>query len=424
MTSQYKPKIIFRGPFLTQSGYGQHCRLILRALRTVEDRIDLYLIATNWGKTNWLVEDNEERRWMDALITKTAIYMQKGNARFDSTIQCTIPNEFEQMAPLNFGVTAGIETDRVSPVWIDKSNMMTRLIVPSKHAADGFKRGASMVKNQQGENVLLELKTPIDIIPYPVDIHEKSVEFTAELDELLKQTEFNYLCVAQWGPRKNVEQTIVGFLEEFAQNETVGLVLKLSLQNNSTMDYEYVQEKIQAILSRFPERKCKVYLLHGMLNENQFASLYQHQRIKALISISYGEGFGLPLFEAAYYGLPIITTTWGGQKDFLKYTKKVDKKTESTFYGAKTEHELKEIGPEAVWQGVLDKGTVWGYPVHDSYKYRLREMKDEYPKYKELANKLKQKTLEKYQKDDIYDQILKSLMLKNDEEKPEEVVTL
>ena len=67
-----KKKIIVRGPALTQSGYGEQSRFALRALRTREDIFDIYLINTNWGKTGWTYEDNEERRWIDAMILKTS----------------------------------------------------------------------------------------------------------------------------------------------------------------------------------------------------------------------------------------------------------------------------------------------------------------------------------------------------------------
>ena len=39
--------------------------------------------------------------------------------------------------------------------------------------------------------------------------------------------------------------------------------------------------------------------------------------ILSLINIGHGEGYGLPMFEAAYSGLPVITCGWGGQCDFL-----------------------------------------------------------------------------------------------------------
>ena len=55
-------KVLVKGPALTQSGYGEHCRFVLRALQTREDVFDIYLMNLPWGKTNWLFEDNEERQ--------------------------------------------------------------------------------------------------------------------------------------------------------------------------------------------------------------------------------------------------------------------------------------------------------------------------------------------------------------------------
>ena len=72
-------KVIVRGPALTRTGYGEHCRFVLRALRSIEDKIDIYLLPVNWGQSNWIWEDNEERQWMDYIVRKTALYHQHGN---------------------------------------------------------------------------------------------------------------------------------------------------------------------------------------------------------------------------------------------------------------------------------------------------------------------------------------------------------
>ena len=67
-------------------------------------------------------------------------------------------------------------------------------------------------------------------------------------------------------------------------------------------------------------------MIHGYISKEEMASLLVHPQIKAMINFGHGEGFGLPLFESALTGLPVITHDWGGQKDFL-YAPKKDKKT-------------------------------------------------------------------------------------------------
>ena len=131
-------KVIVRGPALTRTGYGEHCRFVLRALRTIEDKVDIYLLPVNWGESNWIWEDNEERQWIDYTVRKTALYHQQENPQYDMSIQVTIPNEWQKMAPINIGVTAGIETTKVAPIWLQQANEMDKVITVSNHSAETF----------------------------------------------------------------------------------------------------------------------------------------------------------------------------------------------------------------------------------------------------------------------------------------------
>ena len=285
-------KILVRGPALTRSGYGEHTRFILRALRSRPDLFDIYLFPVNWGKTGWVFEDSEERRWIDSIVNKTAIHQQENKLNCDISMQVTIPNEWEKVAPINIGVTAGIETTRVSPVWIEKGNSVNKIITISNFSKESYARtNYAVTDNNTGKvvNNSFRCTTPIEVVHYPVRPTEIQ-NFPLELTN-----QFNFLVNAQWAPRKNLENTIGWFVEEFV-NEDVGLVLKTNIVNNSIIDRTETENRINKLLRKYPNRKCKVYLLHGDLSASEVNSLYCHEQIKAFISLAHGEGFGLPIF--------------------------------------------------------------------------------------------------------------------------------
>ena len=253
-----KKRIIVRGPALSRSGYGEHARFTLRALRRHEDKLDIFLENTNWGQTGWIFDDNEERRWIDSIITKTAIYAQQENPQFDVSAQVTIPNEWVKMAPINIGVTAGIETTRVAPQWVEKSYVMDKIITISNHSKNVYENTSYHAENNQTGNVIDDFRcqTPIEVVHYPV----RSIE-PAKI-KLDLENDFNFLAIAQVSPRKNINNTITWFVEEFI-DQPVGLVLKVFVKNNSIIDRKYTKDYIKNLLSKYPQRKCKVHLLHG-----------------------------------------------------------------------------------------------------------------------------------------------------------------
>ena len=117
-----KKKILVRAPILSQSGYGEQARFALRALRSREDLFDIFIVPIAWGKTGWIWEETEFRAWMDERITLTQVLIQRKELKVDMSLQITIPNEFERLAPINIGYTAGIETNKCSPQWLPKCN--------------------------------------------------------------------------------------------------------------------------------------------------------------------------------------------------------------------------------------------------------------------------------------------------------------
>lgn len=382
-----KKKILLKAPILTHSGYGEHGRFALRALRAHEELFDIYIKPLNWGQCGWIWRDSEERQFIDATIQKTAQYTQDGG-KFDTSVQVTIPNEFENLATTNIGVTAGVETDRIAPQWVEKSTIIDRMVVVSEHAKYGFDNTSYSAENKQTGEILKDFKVtcPITVVNYPVRHFE-----SAEVSDFNPTTNFNFLCVAQWGPRKNLENTIKWFIEEFANDADVGLVLKASVRNNSQIDKYHTEKKLKQLISKLPKHKCRLYLLHGDLSEEQMTFIYQHVKVKCLVSLAHGEGFGLPIFESIYNGLPVICPAWGGQMDFItapiknKKTGKVKNKALIT----KVDYDIRKVQDNAVWDGVIQADSHWCFPKETSYKQRLREVYKDYGRFKAQANLLK-----------------------------------
>ena len=100
-----KKKIFVKGPVLSQSGYGEQSRFALRALKSQEDKFDIYIQPIPWGKTGWIWEESELRLWIDEKIKETQLLIQKNELQPDVSLQITIPNEFEKICPINIGFT-------------------------------------------------------------------------------------------------------------------------------------------------------------------------------------------------------------------------------------------------------------------------------------------------------------------------------
>ena len=318
-----KPTLVVSCPIDTYSGYGARSRDFVQSIIDL-DKYDVKILPQRWGNTRFgYLQDHNNTSLTSKIITQLT-------QQPDIWIQITVPNEFQKVGKYNIGVTAGIETTLCDGTWLQGCNNMDLVLVSSEHAKKVFEESKyNMQDNRTGQITgYIELQTKMEVLFEGADI-EKYVPLTSPVNLDLSDIEesFNYLVVGHWLPgdmgedRKNIGYTIKAFLETFKnkpKGKRPGLILKVQAgSGTSIIDREAVLDKIDAIRRTVKGDLPNVYLLHGDMTDAEVNELYNHGKVKVMISLTKGEGFGRPLLEFSLVNKPIIATAWSGHLDFL-----------------------------------------------------------------------------------------------------------
>lgn len=372
--------VIFRAPVLTQSGYGVHSRQIAKWLLSRSD-IDVYFQPAMWGNTPWLTNSDLVPE-LEPIIAKSMTPDQKA----DVSLQLQLPNEWDHsLANVNVGITAAVETDTCNPRWVISCNSMNAIVVPSNHTKRTLESHGP-------------LGVPIHVVPESyVPACELPAEKLPKLDLDLER-DFNILVFGQLNgtnpnlDRKNTLYTLKWLLEEFKDDHDVGIVIKTNAGRNSLLDRKLVTNVLKDVVSniRGPSGGPPVTLLHGDLRDEEVASLYKHPKIKIMVSLTRGEGFGLPLLEAAASGLPILATDWSGHLDFLNEGKFI-----KNFY------QLQPVPQERIDNNIFMPGARWAWPSESDFKKRIRKFKNSPSIPTEWAADLRTKVLKNYSQERV-----------------------
>lgn len=127
---------------------------------------------------------------------------------------------------------------------------------------------------------------------------------------------FTFLFVGGWSQgtrdRKGLDILYQAFLEEFAEDEPVRLVAKITNVYNSA-GYNPVEELKKV---HNGEGRGQVLLIgQDFASLDDLAALYRAGDV--LVIPSKAEGFHMPGLEALACGTPVLSTTFGGQMDYL-----------------------------------------------------------------------------------------------------------
>lgn len=327
-----KPFFVISCPADTYSGYGARSRDLVKAIIELKkDEWDIKIMPQRWGDCSWgFIQDNPE--W--SFLTQYFLPSPQLTQQPDIWAQITVPNEFQPVGKYNIGITAGIETTICPPEWLEGVNRMNTNWVSSKHSKKVFEDTKFEKKDQQGRPAgLLKLEKPMEVVFEGADLDKYKILDPIVYKELTNinldsiQESFAYLFVGHWinlnspvgEDRKNVGLLIKAFFEVFKNKQNKpALILKTSGAVNSYMDRDAILKNIDAIKKTVNSTNLpNIYLLHGDFTDVEMNELYNHPKVKSMVSLTKGEGFGRPLLEFSLIKKPIITTNWSGHADFL-----------------------------------------------------------------------------------------------------------
>ena len=386
-----KPLLVYQAPVFTRSGYGDHARDILRSLFEM-DKYDVKIVPTRWGNTPQNQADPTTefgQKMLSNVVTQV-------DRKPDIFMQMSVANEFEPKGNYNIGITAGVETTVIPKEFIDGANKMDLTLVPSQFTKSLFDKTQYQEQDKQTGQVIRTFKTekPVEVLFEGVDV-ETYVNYPKSDIDILDgiETDFNFLFVGHWlkgklgQDRKDVGMVIRTFATVFKylpKDKRPGLILKTSHAGFSVIDRETVREKIESVTRELGDDIPPIYLLHGDLKDTEMAQLYNHSKVKAMVSFTKGEGYGRPLAEFATTGKPLLVSKWSGHVDFLP--------EEHTVF---LDGQLTEVDTTAADKFLL-KESKWFTVNYSNAANQLYEVYNNYDKYKKQSEGLRTNILKNF----------------------------
>ncbi|MCK9430943.1 MAG: hypothetical protein M0R17_13285 [Candidatus Omnitrophica bacterium] len=386
---------LIEAPVLSNSGYGAHSRDIAYSIIKQYPDWNIIIAPTQWGGCSSIDFENEQIKTIKEHLIQNPLEKQP-----DVFIQVTIPGLFNPIGRYNIGITAGIETTLCHYEWLEGCNKMDLIIVPSTFAKNVFMNSSAERKDTRTNQTIEVIKAykPIEVIFEGIDtnVYKKTkdivnVDLKKQMDSIPE--DFVFLYLGHWlsgdlfHDRKDTGGLIKSFLETFAGKENKpSLLLKTNGASPSNIDKTEILKKIELIKKLVNKEDLpNIYLLHGQFTDDEINQIYNHDKIKSLVSYTHGEGYSRPFAEFGSIGKLLIVPNWSGHLDFV-----------TTEGSVLLDGTIRQVHPSVVWEKIIIPESGWFYVDYEKASKRLMGVFENYGLYLEKSRKQRNNILNNY----------------------------
>jgi len=294
--------VVVRGSFRDVSGYSSFTRLVVRALH--EAGCDPFVASFGSGAfSQYIPSDEYERRLLDELAEKPL-----PDLSLAVVISVSPASYFNRCYGRSIGYSM-IEATRISPEWTECCNLSDQTWVPGPFCKKSFEESGVLNAIVMAPGFDTETYRPKTSDRYGIWDALKLPFYFIMNGHLFESIE----------DRKGIKQLVRCFVREFHGDPDVGLALKTQVLDHSFVDKIQLLNAITGILAveGHPEDIGRIEIIHRNQTSDELATLYNHPAIKAFVSPTAGEGYGLNMLEAASCGLHVIATGWSEHVTYL-----------------------------------------------------------------------------------------------------------
>ncbi len=284
------PGVKYIGPVFDASGYAAAARDYVLAIHEQGYAITLEPISFEPARPDLGEQQDTLDRLAAAAIDYDKVILHCGPGTWAHHGQ-------HELDKYRIGYTTW-ETSELHPTWRGHCAFVDEVWVPSTWNRKVFESS--------------DIGVPVRVVPHTLALPDPGPP--GPLPISLSAETFVFYSIFQWQERKNPAGLIAAYLSAFSGVDGVALVLKTYLEDLA--DAGTVRLEIEAARARMRlDHYPRIVPLVANLSREELFSL--HRRGDCFILLQRAEGWGLPHFEAAACGNPVITPAFGGQTDFV-----------------------------------------------------------------------------------------------------------
>jgi glycosyltransferase involved in cell wall biosynthesis len=321
------------GPLSDQEGFAEEGRSLVAALRQANVAVETHDIPHPRTFENI------------SLMQRTPVYLAR-----EVPIPC-IYHRYWSAAPI---FTKGtriwrtmFETNAIPPEWVALSRQYDSLWVPSVFNLRTY-----------SESGIPQRK--IAIVPCPLPTWVPLLTKNIARPSMSSAGTFTFLSVMRWHRRKAWDILIRAFINEFARETDIRLVVRAR-----PFDPRDPQQPVRELMNFLSDHSLRlppnVILITHDMSVEELADLYGHA--DAFVLVSRGEGWGRPLMEAMLSGVRVIGSRWGGNLAFMDDDNSV-----------LIDGKLVPVDPQAAAEWPYFAGQLWFEPQLEQLQTVMRGM--------------------------------------------------